>query len=137
MSEYLIAQLGLGVAGFDPIGALLIAGALAAGASRRSVLAFAGSCLLVTVVLGAGLSVVLVPLLGGLAAVWHLEDGWWLAIDVVIAAVLLVWGVRRLRSRPRPEADRGTARSVRGVGALPMAVSGALWGIASATDPSF
>lgn len=137
MSEYLAALLGLGVAGFDPIGALLIAGALAAGASRRSVLAFAGSCLLVTVVLGAGLSVALGPLMGGLAAVWQLEDGWWLAIDVTVAAALLAWGIRRIRNRSGRRSGTDSPRPVRGVGIAAMTISGALWGMAAATDPTF
>lgn len=136
MIEYLAAQFGLGLAGFDPIGALLVAGALAGGASRRAVLAFAVSCLLLTLALGAGLSYALGPLLENAASTLHIADQWWLLIELVVAAVLCAWGIRRIRNRSgRRSAD--SPRPVRGVGAVAMAISGALWGVAAATDPTF
>lgn len=137
MIEYLAAQFGLGLAGFDPIGALLVAGALAVGASRRAVLAFAVSCLLLTLALGVGLSYALGPLLANAASTLHIADQWWLLIELVVAAVLCAWGIRRIRNHSGRRSGTDSPRPVRGVGITAMTISGALWGVAAATDPTF
>lgn len=137
MIDYLAAQLGLGLAGIDPIGALLVAGALAAGASPRAVLAFAGTCLLLTLGLGAAFAYALGPLLARVADALQLADHWWLVLELVVAAALLAWGVRRLRRGSGQPSSATSARSGRGIGVAAMTLSGALWGVAAATDPTF
>ncbi len=137
MIDYLAAQVGLGLAGFDPIGALLAGGALAAGASRRAVLAFAASCLVLTLALGASFSFVLGPLLSRLSESFQIADRWWLLIELVVAAVLCVWGIRRLRSGAADRRGDESRRAARGVGVTAMTISGGLWGVAAATDPTF
>lgn len=132
MTALLIAALGLGLAGLDPAGALVAVGVLAAGARRRTVLAYGLVVLAGSATLGATLSLTLgerlrsVDLLGllprgGLAAV----------VEVVLGVALLAWA----RRRRRPVVD-GSER-VRRSGLVPVLGLGLAYAALSAADPTF
>ncbi len=125
MRGFLAGLLVLGLAGFDPLTGLLAIAALAGGATRRGILLFAVTCLLVPLLMGTALSLSLgaTRLSISLSSVdW---DSPWLALSqAVIAVVLLVWAARRARSArsAHPRGPRGT--SVRSLFALALVVGG-------------
>lgn len=121
MTALVLAALGLGLAGLDPAGALMAVATLAAGAPRRTVLAFGlvvlgGSAALgVTLSLTLGVRLRSVDLLGLLP---HGDLG--ALIEMVLGLGLLGWvwwrrrpslpGAERLgRSRPAPVLGLGVA----------------------------
>ena len=138
MGGLLGAALGLGVAGVDPAGALLVVAALAAGARPRAVLLFAAVVVAGTTLLGTALSLTIGGELGrldlsGLA----LPDGPSAALEAVVGAALLGWaGVRLARgSTARPHRARPARRRLAGTAGLLGA--GALFALGAALDPTF
>ena len=112
MTALLLAAAALGVAGFDPVGALVLAAAAARGASRGALVGFALALVLAT----AGLGVALSLTVGARVAAVRASDllpgplvG--SGVELVLALVLGVWAWRRARSGPRPPtARRGRTR---------------------------
>jgi hypothetical protein len=103
--ELLLAALGLGLAGLDPAGALVAAGALAGGARGRHVAAYGLVSLLGTVALGTALSLVVGPRVsavdwGALAT----STGAGL-VEVTLGLGLVAWGAARAR-RPATRAPK-------------------------------
>lgn len=126
--------IGLGAAGLDPVGALLVVSALAAGARRRDVMLFFATSALFTIAAGVLLGETVqfvIDWVGGLAV----PDGVRLTVELAGAATLGWWAAHRWRHRsdPRPIKKK---RSVL-AGPFAMALAGAGWGITAVTDPSF
>ena len=123
---------GLGIAGLDPIGALMVVPALAARAKRRVVMLFFGMAALVTVatglVLGESVQYVTawienlsVPVVARMA------------VQVVLAVALGWWAVYRWVRRKDPKSEKKSLLT----GPTAMSLAGAFWGISAVTDPSF
>lgn len=126
---------GLGVAGLDPVGALILATAIASGARRDAVLAFSASSLAVTVVVGIVLGESVQRLVDAISTGLHVPDVARFWLQLATAAALAIWAVRRHRQRrtkriPEPRPARGSSMAA-------MLVAGVLWGIAALTDPTF
>lgn len=132
--ELLGATIGFGVAGLDPVGALIVAAAISKGTSRVSVLAFTLSSMLVTVVVGVILGESVSRLIAIAVSYISIPDGvrWWLQLAIAIAFIW--WAVLRLRSRNAPDKP---ARKSRGSSISAMLLAGALWGVAALSDPTF
>lgn len=134
MTGFLLAVGGLGLAGLDVTGALVVIAALAAGARRRAIAVFAAATLLVTAGFGVALSELVGPRLAGIDwSVLDLPDPMRIVLDLVLAGALLVWALRRHRRRDAPK-DPPNPRPGSSAG---LAAMGALLGLSAIIDPTF
>jgi hypothetical protein len=132
--ELLLAALGLGLAGLDPAGALVAAGALAGGARERHVAAYGLVCLLGTVAFGTALSLVIGPRVadvdwGALAT----SAGAGL-VEIALGLGLLAWGTARAW---RPATRAPKPRSPRGTGPVALVAVAVLFVLSAILDPTF
>ncbi|MEU2199221.1 hypothetical protein [Isoptericola sp. NPDC019482] len=125
---------GLGVAGLDPFGALLVVPALAAGARRRVVLLFFATAWLTTVLTGLVLGESVQHVVAWLRDALSVPDPVRLVAQLVAAAGLGVWAARRWVRRHDPAPER--KRSVL-AGPVAMSLAGIFWGVSALSDPTF
>lgn len=125
--------LGLGLAGLDPVGALMVVPALAAGARRRIVMLFFGTAAFFTITTGLVLGESVQYLTTWLEAL-AIPGPVRLVIQVVVAAGLGWWAVDRWSHRKdsKPEKKRSVL-----AGPVAMSLAGTFWGLSAVTDPSF
>lgn len=125
---------GLGIAGLDPIGALIALPALASGARRRVIVIFFTAALVTTVATGVALGESVQYVIAWLTEVLTVPDPLRLTLQLAGAAGLGYWAARRWRDRnkPKPEKKKPHASGVAGMGLL-----GIAWGASSLTDPTF
>ncbi|HFI0120230.1 TPA: hypothetical protein ACGOWV_001073 [Streptococcus suis] len=134
----LLTVLGLGLAGIDPVGMLMLIAHLAAGGSKRQAILFAGLILSGTTLLGLILSTLLGSSLNKLsdligevgAAINQLPDASWIWIDIVLIALLIYWGIRRDNQKEYKEKQSEKKATSIWAGVIFMIVS-------ALTDPSF
>lgn len=89
--------IGLALAGIDPVGMILLMTMQAMGLSPKKVYLFGGLILFGTALLGFILSLILGNEISNLAqALGQLPDRVWVWIYLVLIAVLMTWGVKRL-----------------------------------------
>lgn len=89
--------LGLGLAGIDPVGMLLLFSFLSQGLSRQKAILFGVGTLAGTTLLGAGLSLLLGNTLQHLANLLQtLPNVAWIWFNAVLVLALVVWGFYRL-----------------------------------------
>ena len=134
MIELLLVALGLGLAGLDPGGLLVAAGALAVGAHERYVAAYGLVTLLGTVAFGTALSLVVGPRVadidwGALAT----STGAGL-LEIALGVGLVAWGIARAR---RPATQAPKPRSPRGRGPLALLALAVLFALSAVLDPTF
>jgi hypothetical protein len=131
----LLTALGLGLAGLDPAGALVVAGALAAGAREGHVLLFGLVVLVGTVVLGTTLSLSVGPRVAEID--WSLfapGDRTVAFVEALLGVGLVCWGLVRAR---RPTAHAPKPRSARGTGPIALLGAGILLALSAVLDPTF
>jgi cytochrome c biogenesis protein CcdA len=134
MVELLLAAIGLGVAGIDPVGALIAIGALSGGARERIVIAYGVTVIGVTVVLGVVLSLTVGSRLADTD--WRFLDSgyeFWAYGEAVVGMGLAVWAIWRILS----PAEGGDQQKKRGGSGLPLLGTGILFGLSSVSDPTF
>lgn len=131
--QFLLVVAALGVAGFDPFGALLVAGALALGASRTSALAFLLASSVVQLGLALAAGRMLGPFLDAVESRLVLLASIWSLASLAVGAGLIGWGLVRVRRGAvvRPE------RPPRGVSSTSMAVAGLWFGFTVLLDPAY
>ncbi len=136
MGDVLLQVVGLGLAGIDPLGAALLVGAIAAGAGRTKVFAFAASVFITSVVAGTAMAVLGNRLLENVDdAVPSASSPVWAYLEVVVAAVIVVWLIRRRAPADEdaaPKTQRNISRST-----AAMVTAGAAFTVTSALDPTF
>ena len=103
MIELLLAALGLGLAGLDPAGALVAAGALTGGARERHVAAYGLVSLLGTVAFGTALSLVVGPRVAGVDWGELASSPGAALVEAALGLGLVAWGIARVR-RPATRA---------------------------------
>lgn len=126
---------GLGIAGFDPLGALALIAAMALGARRRAIAGLVIVTIATTVVIGFVLSSTLGT--WAIAQLHRLHDPGhivWGALVLLAGIGLAVWGTIRLRRAPVVKKDEPT-RSGRSVKALVLIGIGV--GLSALIDPAF
>lgn len=138
-----ITIVALGVVGLDPLAAIMMTSAIAAGAGKRKVAAFSLSFLLGTCVLGSVLAMLGKDALDAVFNAMPAESsGLWAWIYLVIAALLALWvagrirKIQQLRQGISPKESRFTAKILRG-STLVFIGGGLLWALSCFTDPSF
>lgn len=127
-------SLGLGVAGVDPIGVLLVMAALGAGVKKRAVIGFGVMVLIGTVVLGVMLSMLFgASVMAIVNALKQLPDVIWAVVDAVVVAMLWGWAARRVYARKKPQKPDYTKKWLsRG-----MVMVGVLFILSMLVDPSY
>lgn len=132
----LLLVLGLGLAGIDPVGMMLLIAAMTAGASKKQIylyglLVLAGTTILgltLSAILGAGFAQITSHIEG---AINSFSDRTWTWISFVIIAVLLYFASKRLLAKDKKEEGAG-AKGGKGL------IAGAGFMVFTAiTDPTF
>jgi len=130
-----LTALALGLAGLDPAGALVVAGALAAGAREGHAALFGLVVLVGTVVLGTTLSLTIGPRIAEIDwSVFAPGDRTVAFVETLLGVGLVCWGVVRAR---RPTAHAPKPRSARGTGPVALAAAGTLFALSAVLDPTF
>lgn len=141
MIHLLIGALAFGIAGFDPLGSVVLVAALGMGAGRRGILSLGTTAVLTSEVLAlAG------PL--GLAALAreagihppHVPHPVWLAAVALAGAGLVIWGLifgLRQPGTEQPGTEQPGRARPRSAAAPALALSGLLVGLSSLADPAF
>ena len=131
----MLTAFALGLAGLDPAGALLVAGALAAGAREGHVALFGLVVLVGTVVLGTTLSLTVGPRIAEIDwSVFAPGDRTVAFVETLLGVGLVCWGVVRAR---RPTAHAPKPRSARGTGPSALVGAGILFALSAVFDPTF
>lgn len=136
MSEAVLAALGLGIAGVDPLGAVLLMTAIAANFTRSRIIFFSTTVFLSAVVAGTLLSV------AGAGFISSIKDllpvatsSVWLVVNLIIAAIILVWIIKRKLNENKPE--KPIARRKLSKSYYAIVITGILFGAGSVLDPTF
>lgn len=136
MIELVLRAAGLGVAGIDPLGAILLSAAISAGASRTKIFIFAASVALSTVIAGTVLA------LSGNAIIDSTDtstsgdpSGAWAYVEIAVAAVIVIWLLRRWLARDdlSPREPRAKLEG----SSFAFAITGVVFSVSSVLDPTF
>lgn len=118
--EFILLSIGLGLAGIDPLGALLVASAVAAGMKKRDVVTFGLVVLLGTIIMGVALSLGLGASTAALVErLNYLPDGVWVVVSMATIALLWGWAIKRVfAKKPKAKSDKQSKWLKRGAWAL-------------------
>ncbi len=134
MGDVLVRVVGLGIAGLDPLGAVLLVSAITAGAGRTKVFTFAASVLATSVLTGTALAIFGNRLFESSDADTSSSSPAWAYLEVGIALLIVVWLARSLMpsgTEPAPP-RRDIAQSTPAI-----AAAGAAFTMTSVLDPTF
>lgn len=135
MIDFLGEVLALGIAGFDPLGAVILLTALGMGAHRRRVLVLmlqiTGTIAVLTLAASLGLAQVIDPVSD---FVEHLPRHLWAVVAGVLGVVMLGWGVSRLSGRSSSEDESPESRWTSG---RSIALAGLAVGASCMLDPAW
>lgn len=102
MFVYLSEMAGLGLVGFDPLGAIIMLSFIAGGARFVHTVVFTVLNWVLIVVLGVTAGTALVPVIAELPHWLQLVPRWaWIVAEIVCAVALTTWAVVRMRTHPR------------------------------------
>ena len=139
VAKLLLTAFVLGLPSLDITAALLVVGALGAGARVRALMVFGCFCILGTIAFGTALSLIVGPRIAGID--WGMllphgptEDRVAASVQVVLGLGLLAWGIMRTR---RPAARPPKPSVPRGLGLISLAGTGMLFALAAIFDPTF
>lgn len=136
--DLILVALGLGIAGIDIFGIVVIVAALSAGASKRAILTFATTVFIGTVILGTALSLLLGSSVGRITEyIQELPDVIWVCANLLAALLLLVWATKRLikyiKHRKQPKQKSSFDKWLK----YGLFIVGVWFAVCALTDPSF
>lgn len=155
--ELLAAALALGIAGFDPLGSVVLVAALGLGARRAGVIALGGVSVGTSLLLALAGTFGLTELARRMGIhPPHIPHPVWLVAVAAVGLALVIWGIVYLRQRSTPpgsgddgvdgdggEPEQATDQRAggrarpRSSSARALALSGLLVGLSSLADPAF
>lgn len=136
MLEAVLAALGLGIAGIDPLGAVLLMTAIAANFTRSRIILFSFTVFVSAVIAGTILSVVGAGFIASLKDVFpSATSSAWLIVNLIIASIILVWIIRRKLADNKPKKEKAPKKLSNSYYAV--AATGILFGAGSVLDPTF
>lgn len=139
MLSFLAAAFALGIAGFDPLGSVVLLAALALGVKRRGVVTVLVTSVGVSAVFGIAGVLGLGALLARLGIHgFHVPHMVWVCLVAILGAAFIAWAVWRVR--PGAETNDfqdDTSAAPRSTAPGALAVSGLLVGLSSLIDPAF
>ncbi|MEO1056367.1 MAG: hypothetical protein AAFY28_05565 [Actinomycetota bacterium] len=134
MGELLLQSAGLGAAGFDPLGAVLLAAAIGAGATRPKVLSFAVAVFVSTVLVGTVLATIGAELFDGGLSWPSIPGAVWAWLELLAAALIIGWLI--WRPQRIPDQTSQPRRRISGSVAA-FALAGVGFTVTSVVDPTF
>lgn len=136
MLEALLAAVGLGIAGIDPLGALLLMTAIAAKLSRSKLVIFSATVLLSAVIAGTILSLTGAGLISSIKDVIPVSTSRvWVIVNLIVAAAILLWIIRRKITDKQP--NQVKSRSKLSGSNYAITATSILFGASSVLDPTF
>lgn len=109
----LLAVFGLGLAGIDPVGMMILITAMAAGLPKKQVYLYAALVFFGTALLGFALSAALGSSLSQLAdSVNTISDTAWVYINLFLSLLLAGWGIRRVLAKEEKEEDGKSGKGI-------------------------
>lgn len=137
VTQLLIGALALGIAGFDPLGSLVLLAGLGLGVRRRGVIALGAAAVLTSEVLAlaGALGLAEAARASGIHPP-HVPHLVWLVLVAAVGLGLVVWALYYIRPHQSGEEDAGRAKPRSGA-ASALALSGLLVGLSSLIDPAF
>lgn len=135
--ELILAALGLGLAGIDILGVVVITTALSVGASKRSVVLFALTTLIATVIIGVVFSLLLDTSVARISQfVDTLPDYVWVIVNALFAGVLLTWVTARIFKKTPRVKKTETSRVTKWIKSS-LFIVGIFFAVSALADPSF
>lgn len=128
-----LVVIGLGVAGFDPFGALIVAAGRAMGASRRAALAFLATSTIVPLGVAVLAGHVVGPAEAAIRPWLHAPAPVWTVVRIIAGLALIVWAIWRLA---RPPAEK-PMRTPKEISVRAMATAGLGFGVTVLLDPAY
>jgi hypothetical protein len=136
MINAFLTAIGLGIAGVDPLGALLLMSAITAGMSSLKIKLFTITVFVSTILTGVLLSFLGTGIIERLKGSLPGESsGVWLYVNIAIAVVIIVWLVRKARHKPTPDTKKDR-KSLQG-NSLTVFTVALLFGVGAIFDPTF
>lgn len=136
MFSDVIIAFGLGLAGIDPFGAILLLSAIAAGIGSFKIKMFTITVFFSTIITGVLLSLI------GAGIIDQIKSGVpnetsivWVFVNITIALVISIWLVRKSRRKPTLEA-KNQKKTLKGSNSTVFLVA-ILFGIGAVFDPTF
>lgn len=137
MTNELIQSIGLGVAGIDPFGAMLLFAAIRAGAERSKVVALTISTFIATVVAGVILALVNSQFVETLPAEASAEAGAiWAYLEIGVAFLIGYWLIRDSKCSDDAE-EKKRRRPLEGKGISAYIFAGVAFSATALIDPTF
>lgn len=136
MLEAILAAFGLGIAGTDPLGAVLLMAAIAANFTRSRIILFTVAVFLSAVIAGTILTVVGARFISSIKDILPVAtSSVWVVVNLVIAAVILAWIIRRKLAESKPKKAKLNKKLNNSYYAV--AATAILFGAGSVLDPTF
>lgn len=136
MLDTFITAFGLGIAGIDPLGAIILMRAIAANFTRAKIVFFNITVLISAILAGTILSVVGSGFITGIKDVLPgNSSSAWVFVNLIIAAITIAWIVRRKKKKDRPNNEKPS--KTLGSSYYAIAATGLLFGAGSVFDPTF
>lgn len=133
----LLAILGLAIAGIDPFGAILLAGAIGAGLEKSKIIGFTVAVWLGAIATGTALSVIGIQFIEQIKNIFpSLSSSVWIYVNVILAVAIAIWLYRQIKHTASDKQKPSRKRKLQG--SLIATISfGAVFGATSVLDPTF
>ena len=136
MINELIQTIGLGIAGIDPLGAILLFSAIRAGAERPKVIALVVSISITSVIAGVLVAVASGQLVESTSLEPPSQPGViWAYLEIGIAILIGYWLIQRSKSNGDSKKEKINNDSIGTI--LTCIVAGAVFSVTTVIDPTF
>lgn len=134
--DTLLFAFGLGLAGFDVFGVILVLLLLANKVSRREIVLFA-AIVFISMVMAGTIATLLLGDSTELIAqtLKQLPSVVWVVVEMVAGALLISWAIARIYAQPSPERKPENSRIIKWL-KRSIILGGVLYAFSSFTDPS-
>ena len=131
-----VTSIGLGIAGIDPLGALLLMTAITARMSSLKIKLFTITVLVSTILTGVVLSILGTGIIERLkGSVPNDTSSAWVYINITIAVIIATWLLYKFRTSKSPDTGK-KKKTLQGSG-VTVFIAALLFGISAVLDPTF
>ena len=123
----------LAIAGIDPLGAILVASAIATGLSKVKIILFTACVFIFTIVTGVFFSYIGTNFLANItSSLPESNSSIWAYINIVIVVIICLWLYKKSKSRTVQKPKKKLIGST-----LTIALAGIAFGVGAVFDPTF